>query len=392
MDSPSAEDLLALVPDMDLLESAASDALANSSLRAAGSNRKATVTPILSDRSVAATASVQALKSGCNDDDDPYAALMPEAEEREEAAPVVRSGPQLTPPPKPVTVPRPSPQPARPASAAAKPPARPIAQPGAAARPAAPPGTPAPAPARKLPNPETVAVPSVMDRDYIARNRIVELYLSGSLPIRGATMFERYCRENPQLLDQIGLPQRVHTGLRLLEVAGTPEPWQEKPKRFWEQPYLLAVLSTLVVVLGIGMLVLNSHLTQQTHNVAVLHKLVTDQPLDAAAGTSTVDIDPSRSGPTTSAAAVIGGSAAQLVSIRINTTRSDFRAFRVTIDRVNQGRVAVLNNLIKDSNGELGFSLNSSALGPGLYQLTIEGLDWRGDPQPDSWTAIDVRH
>ena len=147
-----------------------------------------------------------------------------------------------------------------------------------------------------------------------------------------------------------------------------------------------------MLVLGIGMLVLNSHLSDQTRKVAALQKLVTEQPLDAAGGTGSVDIDPSRSGPSTAVQATIGGSSAQLVTIRINTTRSDFRAFRVTIDRVNQGRVAVLNNLIKDSNGELGFSLNSSALGAGLYQLTIEGLDWRGDPQPDSWTAIAIRH
>jgi hypothetical protein len=24
--------------------------------------------------------------------------------------------------------------------------------------------------------------------------------------------------------------------------------------------------------------------------------------------------------------------------------------------------------------------------------LTVEGLDWRGDPQPDSWAAITIRH
>ncbi len=52
----------------------------------------------------------------------------------------------------------------------------------------------------------------------------------------------------------------------------------------------------------------------------------------------------------------------------------------------------MLNNLIKDSNSELGFSLNTSALGAGPYLLTIEGLDWRGDPQPDSWAAINIRH
>ena len=81
-----------------------------------------------------------------------------------------------------------------------------------------------------------------------------------------------------------------------------------------------------------------------------------------------------------------------LVNIKIDLTHSDFRAFRVTIDRVNQGRVAVLNNLIKDSNGELGFSLNTSAFGAGQYLLTIEGLDSRGDPQPDSWAEISIRH
>jgi len=37
----------------------------------------------------------------------------------------------------------------------------------------------------------------LMDRDFIARNQIVERYLSGKLPIKGATDFERFCREEP---------------------------------------------------------------------------------------------------------------------------------------------------------------------------------------------------
>ena len=32
-----------------------------------------------------------------------------------------------------------------------------------------------------------------------------------------------------------------------------------------------------------------------------------------------------------------------------------------------------------------------SALGPGNYQLTIEGLSWRGDPEPDSWVTIGIQ-
>src|SRR5580658_10338110 len=65
----------------------------------------------------------------------------------------------------------------------------------------------------------------LMDREFIARNQIVERYLAGKLPIKGATDFERFCREEPELLDEIGLPERVNAGLRLLEASGKPEPW-----------------------------------------------------------------------------------------------------------------------------------------------------------------------
>jgi hypothetical protein len=375
-DSPSADDLLALIPDMELLESSALDAhAAHIALAATASGRKAAPAPTLSKPGTPATVRTPAPNSVSNDD--PYADLMPEPEAYEATVPVARPVPPVVraaPPPK--------------------------ARPAAASKPVAPPGPPAGAPARVAPpRPRPAAaprpvppVPPVMDPDFIARNRIVELYLSGRLPVRGATVFEQYCRQNPQILDEIGLPERVHAGLRLLEASGKPEPWQEKPKRFWEQPYVPVVLAALVLVLGGAILALNRQLSVQTHQVSVLHQLVLDQPLDAAATTSSVDIQPTHAGPAAAVAAVIGGATAQLVNLKIDMTHSDFRAFRVTIDRQDQGRVAVLNNLIKDSNGALGFALNSSALGAGLYQLTIEGLDWRGDPQPDSWAAITIRH
>jgi hypothetical protein len=358
-DSPSADDLLALIPDMELLESSALDAhAAHIAIAASAAGRKAATAPTLTAPGTAATVRRQAPNPVINDD--PYADLMPELEAYEETVPVARTVPPVRAVPPPQALPGP---------------------------PAAPPAT-----ARRPPDPENVPVPPVMDRDFIARNRIVELYLSGRLPVRGATVFERYCRQNPQILDEIGLPERVHAGLRLLEASGKPEPWQEKPKRFWERPYVPLVLAVLVLVLGGGILALNRQLSEQTHKVSVLHQLVVDQPLDAAATTSTVDIQPTHAGPVAAIATIIGGASAQLVNVKIDMTHSDFRAFRVTIDRKDQGRVAVLNNLIKDSNGELGFSLNSSALGAGLYPLTIEGLDWRGDAQPDAWAAITIRH
>ncbi len=409
---------MALVPDMELLETSASDALtAHAAMAAAaGSGRTQGPTPKLTDRN--ATTTVRTIAQRASVNDDPYAHLMPELEMADAPATAVRAIPDATLPPQPpVATPRPAPPPPpRPAASAPEPALKPVKTPGAApvapaaVRPAARPAPKsptasaapvAPAPARPAaaapkkapsPTPDSVVVPQVMDREFIARNRIVELYLSGGLPVRGATVFEQFCRENPQILDEIGLPERVHTALRLLDASGKPEPWQEKPKQFWERPYVPAALSGLVLVLGIALLMLNRQLTDQTRKVTALHQLVIDQPIDAATSTSTVNIMPTHAGPNVGTGTIIGGPSAELVNIKIDMTHSDFRAFRVTIDRLNEGRVEVLNNLIKDSNGELGFSLNTSALGAGIYPLTIEGLDWRGDPQPDSWAALTVRH
>jgi hypothetical protein len=248
-----------------------------------------------------------------------------------------------------------------------------------------------------LPTPPVVraaapaAAPVAMDRDFIARNQIVERYLSGKLPIKGATEFERFCAEHPELLDELGLPERVHAGLRLLEASGKPEPWREQDKRIWEKPHFVIGLGVLTLVLLVTAGMLASSASDKSHKIATLTKQVSEQPLEPATSTRTIRLLPSRSGASSSPAVIIGGGPAQLADLKIDLSRSPYRAFRVTIDRVDQGRVAVLHNLLKDSNGHLRLALNSSALGPGNYQLTIEGLTWRGDPEPDSWVTIGVQ-
>jgi len=234
------------------------------------------------------------------------------------------------------------------------------------------------------------AVPSPMDSDFIARNQIVERYLSGKLPIKGATDFERYCREHPELLDALGLPERVNAGLRLLEASGKPEPWQEAPKKFWEKPQLAMGLGAATLVLSVTLLIVASAGSNKSSKIAKLERQLAEQPLDPATSTRTIRLLPSRTGESTSPAVVIGGGSAQLADLKIDMSRSAFRNFRVTIDRVDQGRVMVLTNLLKDSNGHLRIALNSSALGPGNYQFTIDGLTWRGETVPDAWITVGI--
>ena len=229
-----------------------------------------------------------------------------------------------------------------------------------------------------------------MDRDFIARNQVVERYLSGRQPLKGATDFERFCHDNPQLLDEIGLPERVNAGLRLLEASGKPEPWQEKATPAWQKPQVTIGLAAAVAVLVLTLLMLGGSNAGKNRHITALSKQLLEQALDPATSTREIRLLPSRSGASNTPAITIGGGSVQLADFKIDESRSPYHSFRVTIDRIDQGRVGVITNLTKDSNGHLRIALNSSALGPGNYQLTIEGLGWRGEPEPDSWITIGI--
>jgi hypothetical protein len=309
---------------------------------------------------------------------EPAAPPAPAAPKPPLADAISRAPPRPAPTPKPVAAAPLTPVPVAPPTPVAKAPAaspsaEPPAQTAAAAAPEA-------------------ATAAPMDYEFIVRNQVVERYLAGRLPVKGATDFERFVRENPQLLDQIGLPERVNAGLRLLEASGKPEPWQEAKRTLWQKPQLSLGLAAGLVALAVAIAVIGGGSVSKTHRIEELQKEVHDRALDPATSTRDIRLLPSRTGPAGSPALTIGGTGAgaQLADFRIDESHSPYHAFKITIDRLDQGRVGVINNVGKDSNGDLRIALNSSALGPGRYQLTLEGLDWRGDPQPDSWITIGI--
>lgn len=268
----------------------------------------------------------------------------------------------------------------------------PAVAPPAPATPAAPAGAAANAAGSSSSAQSSAPAGAPMDRDFIVRNQIVERYLSGRLPLKGAGDFERFCREQPQYLDEIGLSDRVNAGLRLLEAGGKPEPWQEAPRPFWQKPQVPLALAALVAALGIALALVVGQSAGRARQLERLKTLAAERPLDPATSTREIRLLPSREGASNNPALVIGGGPAQLIDLKVDESRSAYKVFRVTIDRIDQGRVAVLGNLLKDSNGHLRIALNSSALGPGNYQFTIEGLNWRGEAEPDSWITLGVQH
>ena len=229
-----------------------------------------------------------------------------------------------------------------------------------------------------------------MDREFIEKNQIVERYLLGKLPPRGVADFERVVRENPALVDEIGLADRVHRAIKLMEAGGQTEIFQEKPRQPWEKPGFAAALGGLALVALIGAGVLFSRLSDADAEVEKLQKLVAERPIDPATSRRTLTVIPSRNGPPAAAMFGIGGREAELVEMKTDLSWSDARAFRVQIERADQGLVAVLHQVQKDSNGQVRISLNSSALGPGNYDVAFEGLNCRGEAQPTAWASFDV--
>src|ERR1044072_9121696 len=109
-----------------------------------------------------------------------------------------------------------------------------------------------------------------MDREFIIKNQIVERYLSGRLPPKGVTDFEKLIRSRPELIEELGLPDRVNAGLRLLDAAGIAEPWAEKEKKPWEKPVVTFAAAGLAIAALIGCLVLGLQVASRNDAIAKL--------------------------------------------------------------------------------------------------------------------------
>ena len=151
----------------------------------------------------------------------------------------------------------------------------------------------------------------------------------------------------------------------------------------------VAALAGTALIATLMLLVANNGKARQ---IVVLQDELRTQPLLPARSTRSLVVKPSRTGPVAQSLVTIGGADTEMADFKYDVSWSNYSNFRVMIDRVDQGRVAVLSNLARDSNGHLRVSLNSSAVGPGQYSVTLEGLDWRGSPVPQAWASFSVAH
>ena len=239
---------------------------------------------------------------------------------------------------------------------------------------------------------EKASAPLRFDAKFIEEHKLIERYLENKLPLKGARDLENWCRAHPEYLNNLKLSERAQTSLKLLEASGQPVDLREPAEPWWKTPYVLIALSVVTFLSLVAFWALMgkySLLRRELEDTKVrMHQGSLVQP----AVETTERLSPDRAPGIDQARIVVNTAAPQLIDLHLDMSYTQkLNQFRVVVDKRDQGRALILNDVLKDSNNDLRLTFNTTGLAAGIYTVRIEALPPRGDPIPDGWLILDVR-
>ena len=246
--------------------------------------------------------------------------------------------------------------------------------------------------ARTIAPGKTAAVLPRFDRQFIEDHKLVERYLENKLPFKGAQDLEAWCRAHPDYLDALKLSERAHASLKLLEASGRSQDLREPKAPWWKSIYVLIGLGATAFVSLIACWVLVGKYSALQGKLDDTKRVMRQGTLVQPAAERSVAVTPDHAPGLNRARIKLSSTAPLLMDVHIDLGYTQkLTQFRVVVDKQDQGRALVLNNVLKDSNGELRVTLNSTGLSAGLYTIRIEALPPRGVPLPIGWLTLDVQ-
>ena len=233
--------------------------------------------------------------------------------------------------------------------------------------------------------------PPRFDRKFIEDHKLVERYLENKLPFKGARDLENWCRANPDFLNELKLSERAHSSLKLLEASGQPQDLSEPKPPWWKSIYVPIGLGVAAFLCLVAFWVLFGKYMLLRGELADTKTLMNQGTLVQPATMREIVVTPDHAPGINRARITLSRSAPLLMDVRIDLSYTEkLMQFRMFVDKQDQGRALVLNNLLKDSNGELRMTLNSTGLSAGIYTVRIEALPPRGVPIAVGWLLLDV--
>jgi len=256
-----------------------------------------------------------------------------------------------------------------------------------------------------------------MDRTYIASQHIVERYLSGDLTVREARDFEKFCGENPDILNSLPIPVRVKarmarkpgadlaasdfdptatdTSIVAAGLDDSEDDDDEPPVRGFkglpqEARRWAVMLGVALAVALVGAAALWVRVGNLETQLASSQRAAKAVQLRAPGSVQEYRVRPTAQ---RGAASVNIGlpNPPQLVDLRVDMTDTKYNTFLVTLENADLGRVMQIRRVARDSNRELRLSLNSSAFSAGDYDVKLEGYTWNGATVAVGWVRLGMK-
>ncbi len=212
------------------------------------------------------------------------------------------------------------------------------------------------------------------DAKFIEEHHLIERYLDNKLPLKGARDLENWCREHPEYLNDLKLAERAQASLKLLEASGQSQDLREAAPPWWKSPYLLVGLGVLALLCLLAFWVLMGKYALLRAELEDTRVRMNQGSLVQPAVHSLLNVSPDHAPDLGRARIKVSRSAPQLIDLHIDMSYTTQMQFRVTVDKQDQGRALVLENLTKDSNSELRLTFNTTGLAAGIYTVRIEAL------------------
>jgi hypothetical protein len=229
------------------------------------------------------------------------------------------------------------------------------------------------------------------DRKFIEDHNLVERYLGNKLPFKGARDLEQWCRAHPDYLNELKLSERAHASLKLLEASGRPQDLGEPKAPWWKSIYVLVGLASVAFICLVGFWSIAGKYALLQGKLEDTKHTISQGPLVQPAVEKAIYITPDHAPGIDQARIKLSRAAPLLMDVHIDLAYTQkLLQFRVFVDKKDQGRALVLNNLLKDSNNELRVTLNSTGLSAGTYTVRIEALPPRGVPIAVGWLLLEV--
>ena len=243
------------------------------------------------------------------------------------------------------------------------------------------------------------------DRKFIEEHQLLERYLEGKLPAKGARDLEQWCRGNPEYVNELKLAERAQSSLKLLEACGRPVDLSEPRTPWWRSVYLLIGLAAATFLSLTALWVLIGKYYALENRLEEARTVQSQGPLVQPTNETSVTVVPDRDPGVGRARIAVNRDVPQLIDLHIDLSYTQPSAsgpqtslqakkvttFRLVVDKKDQGRALIINNLLRDSNNQLRITLNTTGLSAGIYTARIEGVPFGGGVFPLGWMLLEVK-